>query len=175
MKKRIVLSVAVPVLIILSGTGLGREEGTGRSDRENPPIPDTARGACRTIAAILSVYPVLDVNTSEGPVRDPRDGPDRPGCRVFVSGPASGLAGEVRTDEAVRFLLGESGWEEDIHYSADGPGTTAFALRKNGVLCLFGGGAHSWIEDGKILTAERFEFEAGCVAAPERDGTEPGR
>lgn len=174
-RKRIVLPVALSVLIFLPGAGPCSEEGTGRADRVDPPIPDAARGACRTIAAILSVYPVLEVNTSEGAVRDLRDAPDRPGCRVLASGPASGLSGEVPPAESIRFLLGESGWEEDIHCSADGPGTTAFALRKNGVLCLFGGGAHSWIEDGKILTAERFEFEAGCVAAPERDGTEPGR
>lgn len=175
MNKRIVLSVAVSALILLPGAGLCQEEGTGRADRKNPPIPDTARGACRTIAGILSVYPVLEIETSDGGIRDDREGTDRFGCRVVASGPASGLAGEVPPAEPIRFFLGESGWEEDILYSADGPGTTSFALRMSGVLCLFGGGAHSWIEDGKILTAERFEFEAGCAADPGRAETAPGR
>ncbi|HBO68923.1 MAG TPA: hypothetical protein DD658_01760 [Deltaproteobacteria bacterium] len=62
------------------------------------------------------------------------------------------MTGEVPPDEPIRFLLGESGWEVDSRYSADGPGTTSFALRKNGILCLFTGGAHSWTEDGNVCT-----------------------
>jgi hypothetical protein len=39
-------------------------------------------------------------------------------------------------------------------------------------LCRVSGGAHSWIEDGKTFTSERYELEAGCVSDP--DGTAPG-
>ena len=54
------------------------------------------------------------------------------------------MAGEVPPEEPIRFLLGESGWEVDPLYEADGPGTTSFALRKNGILCLLAGGAPSY-------------------------------
>ncbi len=171
MKQRIVLSTVVPVLILFSGTGLGQEKGSRRADRENPPIPEAARSVCRTIAGILSVYPALEVETSVGAV--PGKGTVRHGCRILASGPASGLAGEVPPDEPIRFLLGESGWEEDFRYSAGSPGTTSFALRMSGMLCLFHGGARPGIEDGKTRAAERYEFEAGCAEEPA--GTVPGR
>jgi hypothetical protein len=144
------LVLALPFLIGLSGAGLCQ-------------VPDTAEGSCRVIAAILVVYPALSVRLSEGPVRNPLDGSVRTGCRVHASGPASGMAGEVPPEEPIRFLLGESGWKEDARYSADGPGTTSFALRRHGILCRFSGGAHSRIEDGKILSSETYEFEAECA------------
>jgi len=152
------LVLALPILLFLSGTG---------SVQEMAP--------CRTIAAILSVYPVLDVKMSQGAVRNLRDGTERPGCRVHASGPTSGIAGEVRPEEAVRDLLGQSGWVEDPLYGADGPGTASFAFRTDDVLCTASGGAHSWIENGKIVTADRYEIEAGCVAEPDPSGTGPGR
>ncbi len=174
-KKQIVLSVALTVMVFLSGAGLCQEAGTGRAGRGNFPGPDTAIGACRTIAAILSVYPALDVKMSPGTVRDGKDRTERPGCRVHASGPTSGIAGEVRPDDAVRNWLGQAGWEEDPLCAADGPGTTSFAFRKDDVLCTVGGGAHSWIEDGQILTADRYELEAGCMADPAPSGRGPGR
>jgi len=146
-----------PALFLLVGlTGAG-----------TPTIPDLAKGSCRTIAAILVVYPALQVRLSEGAVPDPRAGIERYGCRVHAAGPVAGMAGEVPPGEPIRFLLGESGWEEDPDYTADGPGTASFALRKDGVLCLFSGGIPSWIEDGKNRTSGTFEFEAGCTAGPE--------
>lgn len=156
--------LALPVLIGLSGAALCQEKTGDHANGKKHPIPETARDSCRTIAAILAVYPTLEVRLSEGAVRDPQDGAERFGCRVHASGPTSGMTGEVQPEESIRFLLGESGWEEDPRYAADGPGTTSFALRKRGVLCFFSGGAHSWIEDGKTWTSESHDFEAGCAA-----------
>jgi len=175
MKKLPVIVLSILLLIRVSGAGLCQEKASGHTNVGREPILETARGSCRTIAGILSVYPVLEVRTSEGPVRGLPDGKERHGCRVHASGPTSGLADEVPPDQPIRFLLGEDGWEEDLRYAADGPGTTSFALRKNGILCLFNGGAHSWIENGKVETSETFEFEAGCVAEPEQVGGAPDR
>jgi hypothetical protein len=139
----------------------------------NQPIPDEVMGTCRTIAAVLSVYPPLEVRKSEEPVRDVQRISERPGCRVLASGPTSGMFGEIDPAEAVRGRFQGDGWMEDIRYAADGPGTTSFAFRKNRILCTVSGGAHSWIEDGKTFTSERYGIEAACVS--EHDATAPDR
>lgn len=175
MNTRMFLSMAVFLLFLASGSGVRPGVCAGHSDGAERPHPESSREACRTIAAILAVYPVLEVKTTEGPVRDPLDGSERAGCLVFASGPASGLAGEVPPEEPIRFLMGESGWEEDPRYAADGPGTTSFALRKGSGLCLFGGGAPSGIEGDTFLGAERFVFEAGCTGNPGNGDPGAGR
>lgn len=157
---------ALAVLLVVggAGAGVGGETNAGPSGRMDRPSPEEARAACNTIAAILSIYPTLEVRTSEGSAPERQDDSERPGCRVLAAGPASGLAGEVQPDEALRELMRQAGWEEDLRHSADGPGATSFALRKDGVVCFVGGGAHSWIEDGKTVTAATYELEARCAA-----------
>ena len=175
MKRLSVLAPAILLLIQVSGTGLCQEKDGGDLNVKKHPIPEKVRASCDAVAAILVVYPALEVRTSEGEVRDLQDGSERPGCRVLAVGPTSEIAGEVNPSEALRSLLPQAGWEEDLRYAADGPGTTSFALRKNGILCLFSGGAHSWVEDGTILSAKTYEFQAGCASEPEKEGTAPGR
>jgi len=160
MKRLPVLAPAILLLIQVSGTGLCQEK---------------VRASCDAVAAILVVYPALEVRTSTGKIRDLRDGSDRPGCRVQAFGPTLGFPGEVRPDASIRRIMSQDGWEEDLCYAADGPGTTSFALRKRGILCLFHGGAPSGVEDGKIVSAERYQFEAGCSSEPQGEETAPGR
>jgi hypothetical protein len=78
------------------------------------------------------------------------------------------IAGEVPPEVAVRQLLEQDGWKEDPNDSADGAGTTSFALRKGGILCLVGAGAPSGFEDGKFFTDELYEIDARCMAESER-------
>lgn len=163
------LVLVIPFLVCLHGTGLCEGNDAGPPNGNNPPIPEKAMAACQSIAAILASYPALKVRTSEGVVQDLRDGTEAPGCRILSSGPTSGIAGEVDPADAVRGLLQGEGWKEDLQYAADGPGTTSFAFRKHRVLCMVSGGAHSWIEDGMILTPERYELDVGCV--PDLEGT----
>lgn len=155
-------------MFLLPRAGLCEGKDAGNLNGMRQPKPDMVSGTCRTIAAILSVYPALEVRKSEGPVRVVSGIAERPGCRVVSFGPVSGIAGETDPAEAVKGWLQGGGWVEDIRYAADGPGTTSFTFRKNGISCGVTGGAHSWIEDGKNLTSERYELEAGCVpdAAP---------
>lgn len=167
--------LAVPFLIFVSGVAPSRASAAGPVDAQSRAVPEQVMGSCRTIAGVLGAYPVLEVRRTVEAVRDVRDGSERPGCRVLASGPAAGMVGEVGPDEALRVLLPQAGWEEDSRYAADGPGTTSFAYRKHGVLCMFRGGAHSRIERGKVLVSETYEFEAGCVEEPGREGAAPGR
>lgn len=175
MGKHRFLLLAVPFLIFVSGAALSRTMAAGPAGAQSRPVPEQVTGPCRTIAGILGAYPVLEVRRTVEAVRDFRDGSELPGCRVLASGPTTGMAGEVGPDEALRVLLPQAGWKEDSRYAADGPGTTSFAYRKNGVLCMFRGGAHSRIEHGKVLISEAYEFEAGCVEEPDREGAAPGR
>jgi hypothetical protein len=174
MKRLPVIAPAILLLIQVSGAGLCQEKAGGDS-RKKHSIPEKVRASCGAIAASLVGYPALEVRKSEGEIRDLRDGSERPGCRVQVFGPTSGIAGEVWPDDAIRRIMSEDGWEEDLRYAADGPGTTSFALRKNGILCLFSGGVHSWVEEGTIHSAETYEFEAGCASEPQGEDTAPGR
>jgi hypothetical protein len=158
-------------MFILPGAGLCGGRDAGNPTGMSQPIPDKVSGTCRTIAAILAVYPALEVRKSEEPVRDVQGIPERHGCRIIAFGPTSGIAGETDPAEAVKRLLQGTGWTEEIRYAADGPGTTSFAFRKCGMLCWVSGGAHSWIEDGKPFSSDKYELEAGC--GPEPDGNAP--
>jgi hypothetical protein len=175
MKRLPVLAPAILLLIQVSGTGLCQEKAGGDLHVKKHTIPEKVRASCDAVAAILVVYSALEVRTSEGEVQELQDGSERPGCRVLAVGPTSEIAGEVNPSEALRSFLPQDGWEEDLRYAADGPGTTSFALRKRGILCLFSGGAHSWVEDGEIVSAERYQFEAGCSLEPQGEETAPGR
>lgn len=158
--------LAITFMVFLPGTGMCGGKDAGHPNGMDRSIPEKVKGTCATIAAILSVYPTLEVGKSEGPDRDYQGIPERRGCRMIAFGPASGLAGEIDPAEAVRGWLRGDGWTEDMRYAADGPGTTSFAFRKYGILCRVSGGVHSWIEGGKTFTSERYNLEAGCVPDP---------
>jgi hypothetical protein len=166
-RNRVVPVLAVLLWIGASGAGRGAETIADPSGGKDVLLlPKEVRASCNTISAILTVYPTFVVETSEGPVQVARGGPERAGCRVRAVGPAWGLVGEVPPDRALRDLMGQLGWKEDLRYAADGPGTTSFALRKERVLCVVGGGAPSGIDDGKALRAGTYELDAGCAADP---------
>ena len=167
MRNRVVPVLAVLLWIGASGAGRGAETIADPSAGRDALSPKEVRTSCNIIAAILTVYPTFVVGTSEGPVRGVRGGPESAGCRVRAAGPAWGLVGEVPPDRALRDLMGQLGWKEDLRLAADGPGTTSFALRKERVLCLVGGGAPSGIDDGTIVCAGTFELDAGCAADPD--------
>jgi hypothetical protein len=162
------LSLALSFAFFLPVPGRCGVEEAAQPHGRNSRIPAAALDACRTVAAILVVYPSLEVRKSEGPVRDFPGDREGTGCRIAASGPSSGIAGEIDPADAVRNLFREDGWIEDVRYAADGPGTTSFVFRKNGVCCRAGGGAHSWIEDGKAFTSETYELEAECI--PDTEG-----
>jgi hypothetical protein len=150
MRKFRLLSLSVPLLLTLPGIGLC--DGIGD---------------CRTVAAILSVYPPLEVVASAAPVRSALDATERPGCRVRASGPTELIFGEVDPAEAVGIYFAGTGWEEDARLAADGPGTMSFAFRREGILCRTEGGAHAWVEDGESFMSDRYEIAVECAPQPE--------
>jgi hypothetical protein len=162
-KRRIVFALAVPLLIGLPWAGLCGQKSSSSSSGEDPAALNKAGGSCRTIAAVLREYPALDVRMSEGTVPGAGNEPESPGCGVHASGPTASITGEVSPDEAVKRLLEQRGWEEDPDDSADGAGTTSFALRKGGILCLVDAGAPSGFEDGEFFVDEFYELDARCV------------
>jgi len=157
----------------LPGTGLcvGTEAGSPKG--MNRAMADQVMKTCRTVAAIVSVYPAFEVRRSEEPAPALHAGAWHPGCRVVASGPTVAIVAEIDPAEAVRGQFRIDGWKEDIRQTADGPGTASFAFRKHGILCRVSGGAHSWIEGGKTVTSGTYNLVAGCVSGPE--GATPGR
>ena len=101
-------------------------------------------------------------------------GDRKPGCRVLSAARVASVAGRARPDEIVRVKLPERGWKEDPLNAADGSGTTAFALRKGSVLCRFQAGAPASIVDGEVVPAERYKFEAECMADAAEGESKPG-
>ena len=93
MKKRFVLALTVPLLVSIPWAAFSGEKASVPSDREDRAESATADGACRTIAAILCVYPALEVRKAAVPVLDVPNGSGSPaGCGVLASGPASAVA-----------------------------------------------------------------------------------
>lgn len=173
MSLRTLLLLVVSLTLLLPDAWGGEGKGSPHPNGMNPPVPDEVMGRCNTIAAIVAVYPAFEVQTKKGRIRDLQGIRELSGCRVTATGPASGIAGEIDPAEAIRIQFQGDRWVEDIRYAADGPGTTSFVFRRNGVWCRTNGGAHSWIEDGKIFASERYELEMECVSDP--DGTAPGQ
>jgi hypothetical protein len=120
--------------------------------------------ACRIVAAILSVYPPMDVGVSGSPAGIPGE---PAGCLVLASAPTALIYGEVAPAEAVRGYFVGTGWEEEPRLSADGPGTVAFAFRGNDTLCRAEGGAPAWIEDGEWFMSDRYELAVECAPRPD--------
>jgi len=166
-RNRVVPVLAVLLWIGASGAGRGAETIADPSAGKEALPPKEVRASCDTIAAILTVYPTFVVETTEGPVQSVRGGPESAGCRVRAAGPAWGLVGEVPPDRALRDLMGQLGWKEDLRHIANGQGATSFALRKERVLCIVGGGLPSGIDDGKAVRAGTYELDAVCAADPD--------
>jgi len=87
MGKRHLLSLAVTFLFCFPGFGLCGGADADRRTEQIHRLGSTQGEPAATIAAILTVYPPLEVRRSDGPVRDSRTFAEHPGCRVLVSGP----------------------------------------------------------------------------------------
>jgi hypothetical protein len=84
------------------------------------------------------------------------------GCRVHAAAPTSTIVERIDPSTVIRAELSAKGWAEDLQFAADGPGTSAFAFRNNGLLCKFSMGAPSYLENGEIISAELYEIDASC-------------
>lgn len=135
------------------------------------PAAGQARGApCAAIAALLSDESGQITITRDTAVQDPRTGEVLPGCALRLDGLRSAWAGGASPDERVRAGLGALGWREHLHYGADGPDGTAFALWRESATCFvradWDGGDDA---DPSYVARDDYVLTVECVALePER-------
>jgi hypothetical protein len=118
------------------------------------------------IVGLLSGSPDLAIEQTETVISDHRQQQKRKGCRITASSNTS--REHARPDELLRAELPKAGWREDIRYGADGKDGTAFAFRRESVLCLveasWDGGDDS---DPRYVPSQIYELRVGCLTAPE--------
>ena len=130
---------------------------------DSRPITADVMAACGVIDRIMREVTGWDIDRFDGKVFDDLARSWRRGCRVVTSGPTASLDEANDPAEHLRTRLAALGWTDVLDYSADGPGTTAFAFRTGRVLCVVRAGAPSYLaDDGEIVVAERYEVDAGC-------------
>lgn len=158
----------IAVAFVIASLG-GCQTATGdppdQSPTQAPSVPPGLRNACERIAATLREIG-LQPELTEGQVGHALSERAQVGCRVVADAPTSTIVGRVDPDTTIRSRLSQDGWKEELTYAADGPGTAAFAFRKEGTLCVFSLGASSYLEDGEFVTADRYELDARCVSEP---------
>ncbi|NNG15560.1 MAG: hypothetical protein HKM89_03690 [Gemmatimonadales bacterium] len=130
-------------------------------------VTPEVRAACETIGALVGEVTGWDTERFDGTVLDEPSRRWRPACRVVASGPTASIDEARNPGDRIRSRLAASGWLEDFRYAADGPGTSAYAFRSSGSLCVFRVSAPSYLsEDGEIVVAERYDVKAGCFGIP---------
>lgn len=125
--------------------------------------PDSAQTACTEIVTLARQLPGLAVRLSEGIVRDDKTGSNHNGCRVIGAGESVEYRDNGWPHDILRMQMKFHNWREDISRAADGAGSTAFALRKGVVLCLF---SSIWNTDDlrelETLVTASYKFEIRC-------------
>jgi hypothetical protein len=129
-----------------------------------------AKAACERFAEILAQMPYNALERFPGTVPDPLTGIERAGCRIELQGSFEPSGG---AQHPLALLTPEepslSGWSFDQRYAADGPDGTAFALRRDRVLCLvtgsWDGGDDSDPDDQpEDWPGDWYEISVGCAA-----------
>ncbi len=130
------------------------------------PAMAQSRGApCAAIAALLGDDSGQVTITRDTTVRDPRTREILPGCALRLDGVRSAWTGAASPDERVRAGLEALSWREHLHYAADGPDGTAFALWRGGATCFvraeWDGGDDA---DPSYVARDDYVLTVECVA-----------
>lgn len=148
--------MTILLLFLSVSTWLSQQQGI-------QPSPKVLE-ACAVVSKVLSDVPVVSLEQSNVLVEDERSHRKGDGCQVRLLGSRPEFAGGDTPDQQVRTVLPVSGWLEDYDYGADGPDGTAFALRKDTVLCQF---RAMWdggdITDSTYVPDPRYELVARCM------------
>jgi len=130
----------------------------------SPPV----LAACTSISDIISEEPVDSLLRSNAVVEDERTHRKDSGCQVRALTSRRDVPDEESPDHRVRTALPTYGWVEDYDYAADGPDGTAFALRRDAILCQF---RASWdggdITDPTYVPDPRYELVVRCMEDPQ--------
>jgi len=135
--------------------------------------PDRAKTACTEIAKLAERFSGLTVEASGGVVRDHMMDSNHDGCRVAAAGQDVGFRNNQWPHEALRSRMISGKWREEISRAGDGAGSTAFALRKGIVLCLWSAvWSTTELSEPEMPTAASYRFEVGCFEIDEA-GSQP--
>ena len=107
---------------------------------------------CDQLAAELEWLEIHVVESSSDP----------PECSLTAEGATDRVFMRGDPSETIRAWMMSEKWAEDITRSADGPGTSSFALVRSGVECTVSMGAPSYLEDGEIIVAEEYGVVVKC-------------
>ncbi len=91
---------------------------------------------CGALADAMTQTLGVEVVTEQAPFQDYIGGGFGVGCQMTARGSGLDFESFPVVAEALKAMLGEGGWEEDIQYAADGPTGTASGLRQANGLCL---------------------------------------
>jgi hypothetical protein len=99
----------------------------------------TVRLACDLAYSIAAETPGVSIQRSTGVFT--HEALERPvrGCRLAITGSFAHTPRGGDAANRLRDRFTAQGWQEMLEYSADGKDSTAFALRKTEVACLFRG------------------------------------
>ena len=126
-------------------------------------LPGLVKSTCTEIASLARTLPGLTIKESTGAVHDDKTGVDHSGCRIVGAGESVEYRDDEWPHEILRTRMTNDEWREDISRAADGAGSTAFAVRKGTVLCLF---SAAWItsalSEPETSASSSYEFEVGC-------------
>ncbi len=89
-------------------------------------------------------------------------GAPHPTCSVQLSVGVEDVPAQIDPSGAIRNVLDESGWTEDLGATADGAGTSAFAYSKEDVRCEVSAGRPASLLDGEIVEDGTAYVEANC-------------
>jgi len=139
------------------------------------PGPQGIQPSEQVLAACADVCDILSRGFAASPDRsivvvvDERTGRKGDGCSVRLLTTTTSFQTDGSPDEQLRTTLPTMGWTEDFDYAADGPDGTAFALRRDAVLCqvraMWDGGDDT---DPAYVPDPRYELVAGCLEDPPR-------
>ena len=145
------------------------ESATSLSEDSYNTISPEVVSAGQTILSLLTTVPGLRIKQSECTIEDDRYLQKVLGKVITIEGSFKSFKEGQTPDRILLEKLREQGWKEDLASMADGPDGTAFALRKNPVLCMF---QASWdggdCTDTTYIPDDRYALNIRCMLDPEQ-------
>lgn len=155
---------ALVAIAFLNAPGL-EADSIPASGNEHGNLVDAA---CNDIARVAEELPGLSISQIDGTVHDDKTDLDFIGCRIAGGGSGIAYRDDKWPHDFLRNRMLADDWREDISRAADGSGSTAFAIRKGAVLCVF---SAIWIIsepfDPDAAEATRYKLDVGCYARPD--------
>ncbi len=118
----------------------------------------TIESVCRDLSNRIVAYEGLDFHRD-----DVTEGDTTVSCILTSKAPTNTMTEGADPLGDLRKWLADSGFEEDMRYMADGPGTSSAGLRRDPILCVVSGGVPASLEEGEIVSSEQFSLHVICT------------